>query len=84
MSSKNPSLTAVQKRALGMLDEDGSYYQSRRHTSGSYNWYHGEHRPGNLYVDSRTADVLIGLGLAEIRYGRLFRTSAGTALHRGR
>lgn len=82
--AKPPSLTPVQKRALGMLDEDGSYYQSRRGVglSGSQNWYHFAHRPGNLYVDSRTADVLIKYGLAEVRYNRLCRTPEGTALHR--
>lgn len=82
MSQSPISLTAVQKRALALLDEEGSHYQSRRHTSGSYNWYHADHRPGNLYVDSRTADALIKHGLAEVRYGRLRRTEAGTAYHR--
>lgn len=72
------NLTKVQQRALRMLS-DGSYYQSR---SGSSNWYHERHRPGNLYVDSRTANVLIGMGLAEVRFNRLMRTEAGTALAR--
>lgn len=82
--SPAPRLTPVQKRALGMLDEEGSYYQSRRGVglSGSLNWYHHAHRPGNWYVDSRTADVLIKHGLAVIKYNRLCRTPEGTALHR--
>lgn len=86
MASEKPAprLTAVQKRALGMLDEEGSYYQSRLGVGlmGSANWYHYAHRPGNLYVDSRTADVLIKHGLAVVKYNRLCRTPEGTALHR--
>lgn len=81
---RKPVLTTVQKRALGMLDEEGSYYQTRRGVglAGSLNWYHFAHQPGNLYVDSRTADVLIRYGLAEVKYNRLCRTPEGTALHR--
>lgn len=72
------ALTKVQRRALAMLDEDGSYYRSRQ----SMNWYHFAHRPGNLYVDYRTADVLIGLGLAEVRHTTLVRTPEGTRVAR--
>ena len=73
-------LTEAQERALRMLDEDGSYYQSRDNSS---NWYHERHRPGNLYVDARTAKVLIERGLAEMKWGRLYRTPEGTAVARG-
>ncbi len=68
------TLTDAQRKALSMLDEEGSYYSS----TGGPNWYHERHRPGNLYINGRTAEVLIRLGLAEIRYVRLCRTAEGT------
>lgn len=72
------SLTKVQDRALRMIDSEGSYGQFKAHAPHySPNWYHEEHRPGNTYVDYRTANVLIARGFAEIRYGRLIRTEAG-------
>lgn len=77
------ALTAVQARALRLLAEHGEgdgYYQSRRDVS--LNWYHPRHQPGNLYIDNRTARVLIDRGLAEVRYGVLGRTEAGTTLAR--
>lgn len=74
------ALTKVQQRALRMLSEMGGdgYY----HRNGSLNWYHPAHRPGNLYVDFRTANVLVEQGLAEVKWGVLYRTEAGTALAR--
>lgn len=70
-------LTRVQDRSVRMIDEEGEYAANDRG-----NYYHPYHRPGNFYVDYRTADVLVRLGLAERRYGRLFRTALGTAYHR--
>jgi len=68
------TLTKVQERGLFMIDEEGSYSRGR---NGSPNFYHDRHRPGSLYVDVRTANVLIRLGFAEVRWGRLFLTSIG-------
>lgn len=73
------ALTAPQAQALRMIDEEGSY-----HVNDRGNFYHDRHRPGNLYVNGRTARVLIEKGLAEVRYGRLFRTEQGTAIVRGK
>lgn len=70
-------LTKVQDRSVRMIDENGEYSANDRG-----NYYHPLHRPGNFYVDSRTADVLVRHGLAERRFGRLFRTDLGTAYHR--
>lgn len=70
-------LTKVQDRSVRMIDEEGEYTANDRG-----NYYHPRHRPGNFYVDYRTADVLVRLGLAERRYGRLFRTHLGTVYHR--
>lgn len=67
-------LTKVQDRSVRMIDENGEYT-----CLASGNYYHPHHRPGNYYVDYRTADVLIRHGLAERRYGRLFRTDLGYA-----
>lgn len=73
------ALTEPQRRALRMIDEEGSYS-----VNAVGNFYHERHRPGSLYVNGRTAAVLIERGLAEVRYGRLFRTEQGTAVVRGR
>ena len=70
-------LTPVQDRSVRMIDADGSYWGTDRG-----NFFHAEHRPGNLYVDYRTAEVLVRLDLAEIRYGRLYRTPLGDTFAR--
>ena len=70
-------LTKVQDRSVRMIDPEGSYWANDRG-----NYYHVEHRPGNFYVDRRTADVLVRHGLAEPRYGRLHRTPLGDAYAR--
>lgn len=75
------SLTEAQQRALRMLSEDEPYYRR----AGSPNWYHAQHRPGNFYVDARTARVLIEQGLAQVNaLGHLYRTPAGTQYARER
>lgn len=78
-------LSPAQVTALRALDEEGSYGQYRAGAPRwSPNWYHPEHRPGNTYVDNRTARVLVEKGLAEIKHGRLRRTEKGTRVARGR
>jgi hypothetical protein len=56
-----------------MLRDEYAYTRNERG-----NWYHQKHRPGNVYIDARTARVLIDNGLAEItRFGRLVLTGKG-------
>lgn len=71
-------LTKPQQRGLRILREDEGY----GHLNYSVNWYHAQHTPGSFYVDARTARVLIDRGLAEIRFGYLYRTPAGTTYMR--
>jgi hypothetical protein len=70
-------LTKVQDRSVRMIDTEGSYSANERG-----NYYHYRHQPGNFYVDYRTADVLVRHGLAERRFGRLYRTDLGNAYAR--
>ncbi len=79
-----PTLTTAQDRALHMLHEEEWDNVAYRRRPGSPNWYHPDHRPGNLYIDARTARVLIDLGLAETKgFGPgLYRTALGTQVTR--
>lgn len=71
-------LTSVQQRALAMVKRnDGGMFH--RNAGKSRNFYHVEGRPGDDYVDYRTARVLLDAGLLEMRWERLYITDTGRA-----